>query len=46
MASGADLNGDGYADIVSRQTSTKNLYVYFGLGNAKFGTRTLIDTGW
>jgi len=46
MAAGADLNGDGKADIVSRQTSTKNLYFYPGLGDAKFGTKTLIDTGW
>jgi len=46
MAAGADLDGDGYADIVSRQISTGNMYVYKGLGNAKFGTRTLIDTGW
>jgi len=46
MASGADLNWDGLADIVSRQTSTGNLYVYKGLGNAQFGTKTLIGTGW
>jgi len=46
LASGADLTGDGKADIISKQPSTKNLYFYQGLGNAQFGTRTLIATGW
>jgi len=46
MASGADLTGDGKADIISRQAPTGNLYFYKGLGNANFGVRTQIGRGW
>jgi hypothetical protein len=40
-----DLNRDGKADIVSRDTSG-NLYRNNGDGKGSFGSRTLIATGW
>ncbi|MHA5049644.1 FG-GAP repeat domain-containing protein [Streptomyces sp. SD15] len=40
-----DLNRDGKADLVSRDTSG-NLYRNYGDGKGSFGARTKIATGW
>ncbi|MDR0285691.1 MAG: FG-GAP-like repeat-containing protein, partial [Propionibacteriaceae bacterium] len=46
LAAGADLTGDGQADIIGRNNKTGDLNFYKGLGNAKFATKVLVDTGW
>ncbi|WP_175548655.1 FG-GAP repeat domain-containing protein [Mangrovactinospora gilvigrisea] len=47
IVGGGDLNNDGIADIVARQTSTGALYLYPGLGNGRFGGKVLIgSSGW
>lgn len=40
-----DLTGDGVADIVAT-TPGGSLYLYPGLGNAKFGSRIYLGYGW
>lgn len=56
LASGADIDGyvdetTGYgiktgADIVGRDDTTGDLYLYSGSGNGRFPTKQLIATGW
>ncbi|HKS00124.1 MAG TPA: FG-GAP-like repeat-containing protein [Arthrobacter sp.] len=40
-----DFNGDGRADVVSRD-SAGTLWLYRGSGTGGFGTKTKIGTGW
>jgi len=40
-----DFNGDGWPDLITRQTSTGSLYLYPGNGTG-FGGRLRIGTGW
>ncbi|WP_280840229.1 glycoside hydrolase domain-containing protein [Micromonospora sp. A200] len=40
-----DFNGNGWSDLLSRQPSTGNLYLYPGNGTS-LGIRTTIGTGW
>ena len=40
-----DFNGNGWSDLITRQTSTGSLYLYPGNGT-KFGGRSLIGSGW
>lgn len=40
-----DFTGNGWSDLLSRQPSTGNLYLYPGNGTS-LGTRTTIGTGW
>ena len=40
-----DFTGNGWSDLITRQTSTGSLYLYPGNGT-KFGGRSLIGTGW
>jgi Zn-dependent metalloprotease/fibronectin type 3 domain-containing protein len=42
----SDFNRDGFTDLVSRETSTGNLYLYQGDGAGGFKTRVLMGTGW
>jgi hypothetical protein len=46
LAAGADLSGDGWADIVSLDTQTRNLYYYQGRGGGGFAKKTQIGNGW
>lgn len=45
VASGADMNADGKADILAKSTSG-NLYLYPGNGAGKLKTRLLLGNGW
>ena len=40
-----DFNGDGWPDVIARQTSTGSLYLYLGNGTAFVGS-IRIGTGW
>lgn len=40
-----DFGGNGWSDLLSRQTSTGNLYLYPGNGS-RLGSPALIGTGW
>ncbi|MCM0677896.1 DUF1906 domain-containing protein [Micromonospora phytophila] len=40
-----DFTGNGWSDLLSRQPSTGNLYLYPGNGTS-LGNRTTIGTGW
>ncbi|MEU2872144.1 VCBS repeat-containing protein [Streptomyces olivoreticuli] len=50
IVSPGDMNKDGNADIVAREVSTGNLYVYPGTGSFNgtntLGSRTKIGSGW
>ncbi|WP_404387632.1 FG-GAP-like repeat-containing protein [Humibacillus xanthopallidus] len=41
-----DLTGDGRPDIVARQTSTGQLWLYPGTGASGWKPRVLVGTGW
>jgi GH25 family lysozyme M1 (1,4-beta-N-acetylmuramidase) len=42
-----DFTGDGYADIIARDTANKNLYLYKGNGAGGFLTGgSVFNTGW
>jgi len=45
LASGADLNGDGLADILGRYDKTGALYIYKGQG-VGFALPVQIASGW
>jgi len=45
LAAGADLNGDGYADIVSVD-SNGDLFFYAAKGGGLFAKKTLIGKGF
>lgn len=40
-----DFNGNGWSDLIARQTSSGSLYLYPGTGTA-FGSRVRIGDGW
>ncbi|MYW09603.1 hypothetical protein GT034_14730 [Streptomyces sp. SID2563] len=46
LTSPGDLNGDGRADLVARQTSTGDIYFYAGTAAGKFLPKTRINTDW
>ncbi|MCE3292399.1 MAG: hypothetical protein K0Q84_1336, partial [Arthrobacter sp.] len=45
IAAPGDLTGDGRADLVARDSSGV-LWTYPGAGNALFGTRIRLGSGW
>lgn len=46
LTSPGDLNGDGRADLVARQTSTGDMYFYAGVAGGKFAPKARIFTNW
>lgn len=46
LTSPGDLNGDGRADLIARQTSTGDIYFYAGTAAGKFLPKTRINTDW
>ncbi|MGW3656469.1 FG-GAP-like repeat-containing protein [Streptomyces sp. NPDC005151] len=46
LTSPGDMNGDGKADLIARQTSTGDVYFYAGKGDATFKPRVRIATNW
>ncbi|MDR1825041.1 MAG: VCBS repeat-containing protein, partial [Bifidobacteriaceae bacterium] len=46
LAAGADLNGDGRADIVGRNNATGELFYYQGNGGGSFQGAKKIASGW
>ncbi len=45
LNAGGDFNGDGFPDMIAREKSTGNLFLYPG-STGGFTTRTNIGTGW
>jgi hypothetical protein len=41
-----DFNGDGCFDVIARQSTNGQLQLYPGNCNGRFGTMTVIGTGW
>ncbi|MFD5768107.1 FG-GAP-like repeat-containing protein [Streptomyces sp. NPDC127049] len=46
LTSPGDVNGDGYADLVARQTSTGDMYFYAGTADHRLKSRVRIGTNW
>ncbi|MFI7341885.1 FG-GAP-like repeat-containing protein [Streptomyces sp. NPDC050085] len=46
LTSPGDLNGDGRADLVARQTTTGDMYFYAGTSAGKLAARVRIGTDW
>ncbi|MEU6944130.1 VCBS repeat-containing protein [Streptomyces sp. NPDC046316] len=46
LTSPGDVNGDGYADLVVRQTSTGDMYFYAGTADHRVKARVRIGTNW
>ncbi|MFJ8663068.1 FG-GAP-like repeat-containing protein [Streptomyces sp. NPDC093795] len=46
LTSPGDANGDGYADLIARQTSTGDMYFYAGTADHRLKTRLRIGTNW
>ncbi|WP_285564341.1 VCBS repeat-containing protein [Streptomyces sp. RTGN2] len=46
LTSPGDVNGDGRADLVARQTSTGDMYFYAGAAGGKFAARVKIFNNW
>jgi hypothetical protein len=46
LSAGADLDGDGYSDIVGRQVVTGDLYFYANQGGGRFRGLKQIAAGW
>ncbi|NUQ88603.1 MAG: VCBS repeat-containing protein [Glycomyces artemisiae] len=46
IVSGYDYNGDGKTDIIAREASNGNLWLYPGTGTGSHAARVLIGTGW
>ncbi|WP_328887913.1 FG-GAP-like repeat-containing protein [Streptomyces sp. NBC_00316] len=46
LTSPGDLNGDGRADLVARQTATGDMYFYAGAAGGKFAARVRIFANW
>ncbi|KQX49312.1 MULTISPECIES: FG-GAP-like repeat-containing protein [unclassified Streptomyces] len=46
LTSPGDMNGDGYADLVARQASTGDMYVFGGTADHRFKPRTRVGTNW
>ncbi|WP_051717213.1 FG-GAP-like repeat-containing protein [Streptomyces sp. NRRL F-5727] len=46
LTSPGDVNGDGYADLIARQTTTGDMYFYGGTADHRLKTRVRIGTDW
>ncbi|MFE2426127.1 FG-GAP-like repeat-containing protein [Streptomyces sp. NPDC059373] len=46
LTSPGDLTGDGRADLIARQTSTGDVYLYADNGTGKFTSRVKIASNW
>jgi len=46
IVAGQDYDGDGKYDLIAREASTGNLWLYPGTGTGSHGARVLIGTGW
>ncbi|GAA1675860.1 hypothetical protein GCM10009830_23140 [Glycomyces endophyticus] len=46
IVAGHDYDGDGRYDILAREASTGNLWLYPGTGSGTHAARVLIGTGW
>ncbi|MFE0738744.1 FG-GAP-like repeat-containing protein [Streptomyces sp. NPDC058855] len=46
LTSPGDLNGDGFTDLIARQASNGDLYLYGGTADHRLKPRVRIGTGW
>ncbi|MGW0702161.1 FG-GAP-like repeat-containing protein [Streptomyces sp. NPDC002867] len=46
LTSPGDINGDGYQDVIARQTTTGDMYFYAGTADHRFKGRVKIGTNW
>ncbi|WP_030180384.1 FG-GAP-like repeat-containing protein [Streptomyces violaceorubidus] len=46
LTSPGDLNGDGHADLIGRQTTTGDIYFYAGTADHHLKSRVRIQTNW
>lgn len=46
LTSPGDLNGDGYVDLIARQTTTGDMYFYAGTADHTLRTKVRIGTNW
>ncbi|MFD3941740.1 FG-GAP-like repeat-containing protein [Streptomyces sp. NPDC058579] len=46
LTSSGDVNGDGFKDLIARQTSTGDMYFYPGTADHRLGARVKIGTNW
>jgi VCBS repeat protein/flagellar hook capping protein FlgD len=46
LTSPGDITGDGSADLVARQASTGDMYLYAGAGDGKFAARVKFAANW
>ncbi|MFK8909887.1 FG-GAP-like repeat-containing protein [Streptomyces sp. YS-3] len=46
LTSPGDMTGDGHADVLAREASTGDLYLYEANGSGNFKARVKIGTGW
>ncbi|WP_031085147.1 FG-GAP-like repeat-containing protein [Streptomyces sp. NRRL S-1831] len=46
LTSPGDLNGDGFTDLIARQTSTGDIYFYAGTADHRLKTRVRIQANW
>ncbi|MFD3530398.1 FG-GAP-like repeat-containing protein [Streptomyces sp. NPDC058664] len=46
LTSPGDANGDGFADLIARQTSTGDMYFYAGTADHRVKPRVRIGTNW
>ncbi|MEU4272350.1 FG-GAP-like repeat-containing protein [Streptomyces sp. NPDC026092] len=46
LTSPGDVNGDGWKDLIARQTSTGDMYFYPGTEGTALGARVRIGTNW
>ncbi|MFD4377774.1 FG-GAP-like repeat-containing protein [Streptomyces sp. NPDC058486] len=46
LTSPGDINGDGHADLIARQTTTGDMYFYAGTADHRLKARVRIGTNW
>ncbi|MEV6549942.1 VCBS repeat-containing protein [Streptomyces sp. NPDC051597] len=46
LTSPGDMTGDGHADVIAREASTGDLYLYEANGSGNFKARVKIGSGW
>ncbi|MFF9503723.1 FlgD immunoglobulin-like domain containing protein [Streptomyces sp. NPDC014656] len=46
LTSPGDVNGDGYADLIARQTTTGDMYFYAGTADHRLKSRLRIGVDW
>ncbi|MFD8015399.1 FG-GAP-like repeat-containing protein, partial [Streptomyces sp. NPDC059762] len=46
LTSPGDVNADGYADLIARQTTTGDMYFYAGTADHRLKSRVRIGTNW